>query len=84
MLVMDSFKWAPKGAWLWFTNRNKSPGMVKIRENKTYAHEVAAKLIEEKRQEAKDGTPRRDLLSLLGRSRVFFAAHDQIIQLSAL
>ena len=46
--------------------------MVKLRENRTYAHEVAVKLIEEKRQELKDGTSRRDVLTLLGSSSVTF------------
>jgi len=38
---------------------------VRLRQNKIYAHEVATKLIEEKRQELKDGTSRKDVLSLL-------------------
>jgi len=42
--------------------------MVKLRENREHAHEVAAKLIEEKRQELKDGASQRDLLSLLVKS----------------
>ena len=42
--------------------------MLNLRENKAYVHEVAARLIEEKRQEMKDGTSRKDLLSLLGSS----------------
>ena len=66
--MTDCFKLAPKGTSTWISNRNKSPGMVNLRENKTYAHEVAAKLIEEKRQEMKDGTSRKDLLSSLGPS----------------
>jgi len=63
--MMDCLRWAPKGSSAWLSNRNKSPGMLNLRENKVYVHEVAAKLIEEKRQEMKDGTSRRDLLSLL-------------------
>ena len=39
-----------------------------------YAHEVAAKLIDEKKQELKDGTSRRDVLSLLGSSRLSFTS----------
>jgi len=39
--------------------------MERVRQNREYAHEVAMKLIEEKRQELKDGTSRKDLLSLL-------------------
>jgi len=45
--------------------RDKRPGMVKVRKNREYAHEVAAKLIEEKREELENDSSRRDLLSLL-------------------
>jgi hypothetical protein len=69
---MDLLKWAPKGLGAWLTDRRKSPGMIKLRENKTYAHEVASKLIEEKKQEMKDGTSGKDLLSLLGPSCISF------------
>jgi hypothetical protein len=71
--VMEAFKWAPKGGGLWISNRNKSPGMRKLREHKAYAQEVAAKLVEEKKQALKDGTPQKDLLSLLGPSFISFA-----------
>ena len=66
--MMESFKWAPAGFAAWIYEWDKSPGMVNLRANRTYAHEVAAKLIEEKRQEFKGGTSRKDLLSLLGSS----------------
>ena len=66
LLMLDAFQWAPRGFATWVFERDKRPGMVKLRENKTYAHEVAAKLIEEKRQDLKNGTSRRDVLSLLG------------------
>ena len=68
LFVMDSFKWAPKGFGLWLLDRDKSPGMARVRENRSHVHEVAAKLIEEKKRELKGGTSRRDLLSLLGPS----------------
>jgi phage gp46-like protein len=71
----DAFAWAPEGTGVWFVDRNKSPGMVRLRENKKYAHEVAAKLIEEKRQELKDGASRKDVLSLLGPSCLSFVQH---------
>ena len=70
--MMDAFKWAPKGSGTWLSNRNKSPGMAKLRKNQAYAHEVAVKLIKEKRQEMEDGIPRKDLLSLLGSSSISF------------
>jgi hypothetical protein len=69
---MNALEWAPRGFAPWLFDRNKSPGMVRLRENKTCAHEVAAELIEEKRQELKHGTSQRDLLSLLGSSCVSF------------
>ena len=65
--MMDAFKWAPEGFFAWMVYRDQSPAMARLRENKEYAHEVAAKLIEEKRQDLKDGgVSRRDALSLLG------------------
>jgi hypothetical protein len=67
IFVLDVLTWAPEGTGVWLFDRNKSPGMLRLRENKKYAHEVAAKLIE-KRQELKDGASRKDVLSLLGPS----------------
>ena len=66
ILTVDALRWAPGGFAAWMFETNKRPGMVRLRENRAYAHEVAARLIEEKRQEAKDGTSRRDVLTLLG------------------
>ena len=64
--MMDAVKFAPKGFLTWMMERDKSPGIAQLRENRTHAHEVVAKLIEDKRQELKNGTSRKDLLSLLG------------------
>ena len=66
IFIIEALRWAPSGLTTWIFERD--PGMAKIRENREFAHEVAVKLIEEKRQELKDGTSRRDLLSLLGSS----------------
>ena len=66
LFVMDGFKWTPPGFATWILDKDKSPGMVNLRQNRIYAHEVAAKLVEEKRQELKGGTSRRDVMSLLG------------------
>jgi hypothetical protein len=76
ILMTDSFKWTPEGFSTWITDRGKSPGMVRLRENKAYTHELAARLIKEKKQELKDGTSRRDVLSLLGSSCVAITALD--------
>jgi hypothetical protein len=64
--MVDALRFTPKGFLTWMIERDKSPGMVRVRENKAYAREVAAKLIEDKKQEPKNGTSRKDLLSLLG------------------
>jgi hypothetical protein len=64
--ALDALKWTPSGFPTWLLNRGKNPGLMNLRENKKYVHEVAAKLIENKRQELKDGASRKDLLSLLG------------------
>jgi len=70
--IMNILGWAPEGFTTWMFERVKSPGMDNLRKNGEYGREVAAKLIEEKRQELKDGTSRKDLLSLLGPSCVSF------------
>ena len=70
LLVLSSLKWAPIGLLDWVLEHDQDPGMVSMRENRTYAHEVARKLIEDKREELKNGTSRKDILSLLGSSPV--------------
>jgi hypothetical protein len=76
IFVMDVFKWVPEGLITWIFERDQRPGMVRVLENRKLAHEVAAKLIEAKRQELKDGTPRKDFLTLLGSSRAAFWNSD--------
>ena len=49
----------------WAYDNFKYPGMQRIRQNKE-AHRVARKLLDSKRQELKDGMPRKDVMSLLG------------------
>lgn len=75
--MIDILRFAPKGFVTWMMERDKSPGMTRLRENRTYSREVAAKLIEDKRQELKNGASRKDLLSLLGQ---FFAALTNLIK----
>ena len=77
ILAMDVFKWAPKGTAIWLSDRSSSPGMMRLRENKEYAHEVAGKLIEEKKQELENGTPGKDVLSLLGQPYIPFVRHGR-------
>ena len=78
LFVMEACRWAPRGSIAWILDRIKSPGMVKVRENGQCTHEVAVKLIEEKRQELKDGTSRKDLLSLLGLSPISISWRDNV------
>lgn len=73
LFVMEAIKWAPEGFVTWFFEQDQSPGIVSLRENRTYTHEVALALIEEKRQGPGDG---KDLLSLLGSPCVSFLKHD--------
>ena len=75
--MMDALRWTPIRFVNWFFERNRSPGVMRLRENREYAHEVAAKLIEEKRQELKAGAPRRDVLTLLGSSCATFLRLDR-------
>jgi hypothetical protein len=76
VFMMDAFKWAPGGLLAWLVSKDKRPGMVNLRNNRIYAREVATKLVEEKRRELENGTPRKDLLSLLGSPWVFFTRLD--------
>lgn len=75
-MINTVFRRAPTGFATWALEQDKSPGITNLRENRAYAHEVAAKLIKEKRQELESGTSRRDLLSLLGSSCVPFTRFD--------
>ena len=72
LLFLDSLKWAPMGLLDWVLEHDQDPGMVNFRENRTYAHELARKLIKDKREELKNGTSRKDVLSLLSSSSVPF------------
>ena len=49
-------------------NYSDDPGMQKLRKNKDEVRLVAQKLLDSKRQELVDGTPRKDVMSLLGSS----------------
>jgi len=76
VFVTNILGWASEGFVAWMLERDQRPGMVNLRKNREYAHEVAVKLIEEKRQELEDGTSRKDLLSLLGSSYVALTKLD--------
>ena len=81
--TVDVLRWTPIRFAHWIFERDRSPGMMRLRENRECAHEVAAKLIEEKRQELKDGTLRRDVLTLLGSSCSAFLKLDRLWNLKS-
>ena len=56
----------------WVYDNFKYPEMQRIRQNKEEAHSVARELLDSKRQELKDGAPRKDVMSLLGLLLLFF------------
>ena len=72
IFMADALMRVPTGLATWILEMDHRPGMVKLREHGKYAREVATNLIEEKRQELKDGTSRRDIMTSLGSSRAAF------------
>jgi hypothetical protein len=66
--MIDALRWVPERFATWIIETDKRLGMVKLLENRTYANEVAAKLIREKRRELRDGTSQWDVLTLFGSS----------------
>ena len=62
--MMDTLQFAPGVLVAWMRDRDKLTA--RLQENREFAREVSAKLIEDKKQELKNGTSRKDLLSLLG------------------
>jgi len=65
VFMMNVLELLPQSVIAWASERDQSPVMAGLRKNREYAHEVAAKLIEEKKRELESGTSQRDLLSLL-------------------
>jgi hypothetical protein len=59
-------RWLPNGFFTWVFEMGQSPGHLRLRQNRDEAHRVARELIDAKRVELQAGTPRRDLMSLLG------------------
>ena len=72
IFVMDTLGWIPMCFTTWISKADRRHVMARLRENRAYVHEVAAKLVEEKRQEVKDGTSQRNVLTLFGSSCVPF------------
>ena len=68
--MMDAMRFAPKGSIIWLMEKGKHPAVVNFQENRVCVDEVAAKIVEDKRQELKlkSGVPQKDILSLLGSS----------------
>ena len=65
VFFMAATRWFP-GLITWVYDHSNHSGMQKLRRNKDEASNVARKLLDLKRQELKDGTSRRDTMSLLG------------------
>ena len=64
----------------WVFNNLRYPGMQRIRQNKEEAHSVARELLDSKRQELKDGAPRKDVMSLLGLLLLFFTSSRAVVE----
>ena len=64
----------------WVYDNFRYPGMQRIRQNKEEAHRVARKLLDSKRQELKDGTPRKDVMSLLGLLSLSFTSSCVVVE----
>ncbi|KAF9789656.1 cytochrome P450 [Thelephora terrestris] len=65
ILISDASQYLPRGLLTWIFERDKSPGSVRMRENRKYAREVAKELIDTKRQNIENGEMGNDVLSLL-------------------
>jgi len=57
--------WFP-GLITWIFSISGDPGLQNLRQNKHQGRVAARKLLDAKRQELKDGTARKDVMSLLG------------------
>ena len=68
ILFRNVTRWLPGGLLTWLAERGQKSSQIKLRQNRTEAHRVARILIDQKREELRDGTSRRDVLSLLGLS----------------
>ena len=62
---MSISEWFP-GFITWLFDHGSHPGLQNLRDNKDQGRAVAQKLLESKRQDMKDGTVRKDVMSLLG------------------
>ena len=67
MFVSDAAQYFPSGIITWLFERDKKPGSVKIRENRRQAHAVARTLIDEKRENMRNGDQGKDVLSSLSK-----------------
>ena len=65
IFFMAITRWLP-GLITWLFNNSRDPRMQHLRQNKEHGRAVARKLLDSKRQELKDGTARKDVMSLLG------------------
>ena len=68
--MMYALRFSPKGSIAWLMERGKHPAAARMLENRACVGEVAAKLIQDRRQELSlnGDTPQKDILSFLGPS----------------
>ena len=71
VFIMSITRWLP-GLLTWIYDHSSHPGILKLRQNKAETRTVAKGLLDIKRQELKDGAPRKDIMSLLGLWLPFF------------
>lgn len=70
LFFMSLSDWFP-GLITWLFDHGSHPGLRNLRDNKYQGRAVARKLLESKRQELKNGTVRKDVMSLLGLFQFF-------------
>ena len=68
------------GLMTWVYDNFKYPEMQRIRQNKEEARSIARKLLDSKRQELKDGAPRKDVMSLLGLLSLSFTSSCVVVE----
>ena len=71
VFFMAITKWLP-GLLTWLHDNSSHPGMQNLRQNRDQVRSIARKLLDSKRQELKDGTSTKDIMSLLGLSPLLF------------
>ena len=74
ILFMNLCRYFPSSVIRYVLETGSDPALQKARQNRVHAHRVARELIEQKRREMAVGHSEKDILSLLGVSRIISAA----------